>query len=177
MAVMVPLILWGILATLAVGSGLGVILIRNPIYCALSLVVNFFLLAVMYLLLRAEFLAAIQVIVYAGAIMVLFIFVIMLLNLGGEETRDKLRVLRPLAFLLSLVLLVEVVAALRYRAYAVENPAMSFPLVSAPTAVTGGVREFGRLLFTDYLLPFEITSVLLLIAIVGAVVLGRKEPS
>jgi len=171
------LVFWGILAALAVGSGLGVILIRNPIYCALSLVVNFFLLAVMYLLLRAEFLAAIQVIVYAGAIMVLFIFVIMLLNLGGEETRDKLRVLRPLAFLLGLVLLVEVVAALRYRAYAVENPALSFPLVSAPPAVTGGVREFGRLLFTDYLLPFEITSVLLLIAIVGAVVLGRKEPS
>jgi NADH-quinone oxidoreductase subunit J len=169
--------LWGILAALAVGSGLAVILIRNPIYCALSLVVNFFLLAVMYLLLRAEFLAAIQVIVYAGAIMVLFIFVIMLLNLGGEETRDKLRVLRPLAFLLGLVLLVEVVAALRYRAYTVENPALSFPLVSAPPAVTGGVREFGRLLFTDYLLPFEITSVLLLIAIVGAVVLGRKEPS
>jgi len=171
------LVFWGILAALAVGSGLAVILIRNPIYCALSLVVNFFLLAVMYLLLRAEFLAAIQVIVYAGAIMVLFIFVIMLLNLGGEETRDKLRVLRPLAFLLGLVLLVEVVAALRYRAYAVENPALSFPLVSAPPAVTGGVREFGRLLFTDYLLPFEITSVLLLIAIVGAVVLGRKEPS
>jgi NADH-quinone oxidoreductase subunit J len=171
------LVLWGILAALAVGSGLAVILIRNPIYCALSLVVNFFLLAVMYLLLRAEFLAAIQVIVYAGAIMVLFIFVIMLLNLGGEETRDKLRVLRPLAFLLGLVLLVEVVAALRYRAYTVENPALSFPLVSAPPAVTGGVREFGRLLFTDYLLPFEITSVLLLIAIVGAVVLGRKEPS
>jgi len=171
------LVFWGILAALAVGSGLAVILIRNPIYCALSLVVNFFLLAVMYLLLRAEFLAAIQVIVYAGAIMVLFIFVIMLLNLGGEETRDKLRVLRPLAFLLGLVLLVEVVAALRYRAYAIENPALSFPLVSAPPAVTGGVREFGRLLFTDYLLPFEITSVLLLIAIVGAVVLGRKEPS
>jgi NADH-quinone oxidoreductase subunit J len=171
------LVLWGILAALAVGSGLAVILIRNPIYCALSLVVNFFLLAVMYLLLRAEFLAAIQVIVYAGAIMVLFIFVIMLLNLGGEETRDKLRVLRPLAFLLGLVLLVEVVAALRYRAYTVENPVLSFPLVSAPPAVTGGVREFGRLLFTDYLLPFEITSVLLLIAIVGAVVLGRKEPS
>jgi len=171
------LVLWGILAALAVGSGLAVILIRNPIYCALSLVVNFFLLAVMYLLLRAEFLAAIQVIVYAGAIMVLFIFVIMLLNLGGEETRDKLRVLRSLAFLLGLVLLVEVVAALRYRAYTVENPALSFPLVSAPPAVTGGVREFGRLLFTDYLLPFEITSVLLLIAIVGAVVLGRKEPS
>ncbi len=171
------LVFWGILAALAVGSGLAVILIRNPIYCALSLVVNFFLLAVMYLLLRAEFLAAIQVIVYAGTIMVLFIFVIMLLNLGGEETRDKLRVLRPLAFLLGLVLLVEVVAALRYRAYAVENPALSFPLVSAPPAVTGGVREFGRLLFTDYLLPFEITSVLLLIAIVGAVVLGRKESS
>jgi len=171
------LVLWGILAALAVGSGLAVILIRNPIYCALSLVVNFFLLAVMYLLLRAEFLAAIQVIVYAGAIMVLFIFVIMLLNLGGEETRDKLRVLRPLAFLLGLVLLVEVVAALRYRAYTVENPPLSFPLVSAPPAVTGGVREFGRLLFTDYLLPFEITSVLLLIAIVGAVALGRKEPS
>ncbi len=175
--VTINLVLWGILAALAVGSGLAVILIRNPIYCALSLVVNFFLLAVMYLLLRAEFLAAIQIIVYAGAIMVLFIFVIMLLNLGGEETRDKLRVLRPLAFLLGLVLLVEVVAALRYRAYVGENPALSFPLVSTSPAVAGGVREFGRLLFTDYLLPFEITSVLLLIAIVGAVVLGRKEPS
>jgi len=169
------LVLWGILAALAVGSGLAVILIRNPIYCALSLVVNFFLLAVMYLLLKAEFLAAIQVIVYAGAIMVLFIFVIMLLNLGGEETRDRLRALRAPAFLLGLVLLVEVVAALRYSSFVAENPALSFPLAIAQPTTIGGVREIGRLLFTDYLLPFEITSVLLLIAIVGAVVLSKKE--
>ncbi len=168
------LALWSILAAAAVSSGLAVILLRNPIYSALSLVVNFFLLAVMYLLLRAEFLAAIQIIVYAGAIMVLFIFVIMLLNLGGEETRDRLRALRAPAFLLGLILLVEVVAALRYHAFVIENPAVIFPMVSAPPAVVGGVREVGRLLFTDYLLPFEITSVLLLIAIVGAVVLGKK---
>jgi len=174
---MVPLILWGVLAAAAVATALAVVIIRNPIYCALSLVVNFFLLAVMYLLLRAEFLAAIQIIVYAGAIMVMFLFVIMLLNLGGEETRDRLRRIRAPAFLLGLILLVEVVAALRYNATLTEIPVLPFPMAFVPPIVSGGVREIGRLLFTDYLLPFEVTTVLLLIAIVGAVVLGRKEPS
>lgn len=177
MVITINLILWCVLAAGAVVTALAVILVKNPIYCALSLVVNFFLLAVMYLTLRAEFLAAIQVIVYAGAIMVLFLFVIMLLNLGGEETRDKLRIIRAPAFLLGLVLLVEIVAALRYNAYVAENPSLPSLIPFAPPAVYGGVREIGRLLFTDYLLPFEATTVLLLIAVVGAVVLGKKGRS
>jgi NADH-quinone oxidoreductase subunit J len=177
MVVTLNLILWCVLAGAAIATGLAVVLVRNPIYCALSLIVNFFLLAVMYLILRAEFLAAIQVIVYAGAIMVLFLFVIMLLNLGGEETKDKLRALRAPAFLLGIILLVEVVAALRYSASFRVNPPFPtfYPFVQPE--LYGGVREIGRLLFTDYLLPFEATTVLLLIAVVGAVVLGKKGPS
>lgn len=157
------------LATVIVVTGISVILFRNPIYSALSLILNFFTLGVIYLLLGSEFLAIIQIIVYAGAIMVLFLFVIMLLNVVREEKRDEIRRLRIFAFVFSMILIAEVVAGFKAGwSFRKEN------LVRID-ALAGSVKNIGRLLFTDYLLPFEITSVLLLVAIIGAVFLGKKQ--
>jgi NADH-quinone oxidoreductase subunit J len=160
---------WGVfllVAACAVGSAIGVVLRRNPLHAALYLVANLFCVAVLYLLQRAEFLALAQVIVYAGAIMVLFLFAIMLLIPGRTETGpDPLRAARrlavPVAGALGLVL-VFVVARTGG---------------SGASAGLGGVTTLGRLLFTDYLFPFEVTSVLLLVALVGALVLAKRTPS
>jgi NADH-quinone oxidoreductase subunit J len=156
-----------IVALLAVGSALGLVLRRNPIHGALFLVVNLGCVAVLYLMLGAEFLAAAQVIVYAGAIMVLFVFAIMVLIPGKEETGpDPLRPVRMLALPAGVLLFVQLVVILTSRRGA--------PAAPAPA---GGVESLGRLLFTDYLFPFELTSVLLLAAMVGVLVLARRRPS
>jgi NADH-quinone oxidoreductase subunit J len=156
-----------IVALLAVGSALGLVLRRNPIHGALFLVVNLGCVAVLYLTLGAEFLAAAQVIVYAGAIMVLFVFAIMVLIPGKEETGpDPLRPVRTLALPGGVLLFVQLVVILTSRRGA-----------PAPAAPAGGVESLGRLLFTDYLFPFELTSVLLLAAMVGVLVLARRRPS
>ena len=156
-----------ILAALAIVSALGLILKRNPIHGALFLVVNLGCVAVFYLMLGAEFLAAAQVIVYAGAIMVLFVFAIMVLIPGKEETGpDPRRTTRVLALPVGGLLLVQLAVILWTR----RGPP------SAPP--TGGtVQSLGKLLFTDYLFPFELTSVLLLAAMVGVLVLARRRPS
>jgi len=166
------LLLFAILATVAIVAALGVVLNRNPLHSALFLVVNFFSLAVMYLMLNAEFLAVVQVIVYAGAIMVLFLFVIMLLNVRGEEhLHDRLRKQKPLAVLFSLALLLETVLVLR------SNFITGVPGEFPPERVNeiGQVQAIGGVLFTDYLFPFEVTSVLLLVAIVGAIYLAKRR--
>jgi NADH-quinone oxidoreductase subunit J len=157
---------FAVLAAVAVGSALGLILKRNPIHGALFLVVNLATVAALYLRLGAEFLALAQVIVYAGAIMVLFVFAIMVLIPGKEETGpDPLRGLRVLALPLGAILLVLLVLVLaRWGA----GPA-------SPPAARGGLAEVARLLFTDYLLPFELTSVLLLAAMVGVLLLARRR--
>jgi NADH-quinone oxidoreductase subunit J len=158
-----------IVAALAIGSAAGLILKRNPIHGALFLVVNLACVAVFYLMLGAEFLAAAQVIVYAGAIMVLFVFAIMVLIPGKEETGpDPRRSTRILAIPLGALLLVQLVLILSARGSAPAPPA---------PAVGGGIEPLGRLLFTDYLFPFELTSVLLLAAMVGVLVLARRRPS
>jgi NADH-quinone oxidoreductase subunit J len=154
-----------VIAAIAVSSALGLILKRNPIHGALFLVVNLGSVAALYLTLGAEFLAAAQVIVYAGAIMVLFVFAIMVLIPGKEETgpdpRRRWRLLAlPLGALLLGLLVLMVVAR---------------PLVPASGRAVGGVETIGRLLFTDYLFPFELTSVLLLAAMVGVLVLARRR--
>jgi NADH-quinone oxidoreductase subunit J len=157
-----------LVAALAIASALGLILKRNPIHGALFLVVNLACVAVLYLMLGAEFLAAAQVIVYAGAIMVLFVFAIMVLIPGKEETGpDPRRSTRILALPVGAVLLVQlgVIVMARRGTPAAEAPAV------------GGVESLGRLLFTDYLFPFELTSVLLLAAMVGVLVLARRRPS
>ena len=156
-----------ILALLVVGSAVGVLLKRNPIHAALFLVTNLASVAGLYLTLGAEFLAAAQIIVYAGAIAVLFVFAIMVLIPGKEETGpDPLRRQRLMAVPLVGVFLILVVLAL--RATVPRGPA-------PPAAVAGGVTALGRLLFTDYLFPFEVTSLLLLVAIVGVMALTRRK--
>ncbi len=156
-----------IIAGLAVAAALGLVLRRNAIHGALFLVVNLGSIAALYLMLGAEFLAAAQIIVYAGAIMVLFVFAIMVLIPGKEEAGpDPRRPWRLLAAPLGGVLLLELVLLVVGRTAA-----------PAPTGATpsGSVAAIGRLLFTDYLFPFELTSVLLLAAMVGVLLLARSR--
>jgi NADH-quinone oxidoreductase subunit J len=161
------LVAFVIIALVALGSALGLVVRRNPIHGALFLVVNLGSVAALYLMLGAEFLAAAQVIVYAGAIMVLFVFAIMVLIPGKEETGpDPRRVLRLWALPVGAVLFLLVVARLVTSGGA---PAAGKPPVS------GGVEAIGRLLFTDYLFPFELTSVVLLAAMVGVLLLARRR--
>ncbi len=156
-----------ILAVLVMGSAAGLLLRRNPIHGALFLVVNLGSVAGLFLTLRAEFLAAAQVIVYAGAIAVLFVFAIMVLIPGKEETGpDPLRGQRWMAVPLVGVFLVLVALVLRSAVLRGSGP---------DVAVPGGVQAVGRLLFTDYLFPFEVTSVLLLVAIVGVIALAKRK--
>jgi NADH-quinone oxidoreductase subunit J len=157
-----------LLALIAIGSALGLVLKKNAIHGALFLVVNLGTVAALYLSLRAEFLAAAQVIVYAGAIMVLFVFAIMVLIPGKEETGpDPRRPYRLLALPVGAALLVELAAIVVSSA--------GVPTAGTGAGVPGGVEAIGRLLFTDYLFPFELTSVLLLAAMVGVLVLARRR--
>lgn len=156
-----------VLAFIAVAAAVGMILSRNAIYAALFLVLVMASLAVVYLLLNAPFLAAIQVSVYAGAIMVLFVFVIMLLGaekLNPTETRSVFRWQRPLAVGLGGLLTLQTAYVIFTRA----TGAMGSVIDSSPLAI-------GKILFGAYLLPFEAASVLLLAAMVGAVVMTKKE--
>ena len=154
-------------ALVLVGCSLMVILHRSPVTSALFLVLAFCSLAGLYLLLRAEFLAMVQVIVYAGAIMVLFLFVIMYLNLKRDvEDGLPLALRRGVGWLLGALLLAEGVLALsrRWAPGVTEGP--------APPSI-GNSAAIGQVLYTRYLFPFELTSILLLVAMVGAVVIGR----
>jgi NADH-quinone oxidoreductase subunit J len=159
------LALFFVFGGLAALGALSLILQRHPIRSALSLIVVMVSLAVLYLLLGAEFIAAVQIIVYAGAIMVLFVFVIMLLNAAEEERTSFSRAARyaglPLGVLLTLQL-----AYWIGRATAGAPPAAAVP---TPT------RQLSLLLFRDFVFPFELTSVLILVAILGAMVLARRE--
>jgi NADH-quinone oxidoreductase subunit J len=162
-------ILFILFAGLAVGCAVSMVVQRNPLYSAISLIGVFISLAALYVMLAAPFIAAVQVIVYAGAIMVLVVFVIMLLNVEEEERRRlRLRFLIPTAILLAMVLIAEAAFVL----YFVNQ---SLPAPPDPSASNVGLTsEIGKGLFTIYLLPFEITSVLLLMAIVGAMTLARR---
>ncbi|MGO9239673.1 MAG: NADH-quinone oxidoreductase subunit J [Bryobacteraceae bacterium] len=155
-------------AAIAVGCAVNLVLQTHPISSALSLVGVMGSLAVLYLLLGGEFIAAVQLIVYAGAIMVLFIFVIMLLNAGAERRPTR----RVVAWWVSLPLLFTFIAL---AAVLVESQAPRTEFVRFGGFTGGTAAAVGRALFTRYLLPFEITSILILIAILGAVVLARKE--
>jgi len=167
----IDLILFLILSVVAVATALGMLLSKNAVYSALFLVLNFATIAVFYLLLGAPFIAISQVTVYAGAIMVLFLFVIMLL---GAETLAPSKVLRGqglAAFALAVVLVAETVYLLLFRHAAVGA-------IARPDAALNelpALQKIGEALFTSYLLPFEITSILLLVAMVGAIVLTKQE--
>lgn len=156
------------LALVAVASALGLLLSKNSIYAALNLVLNFVTVAIFYLILAAPFIALVQITVYAGAIMVLFLFVIMLLGaerMGGGST---LPWQRPLAFVLGGILVLEAV-------YAIVARVQGAPFSTVVAADYGSPAAVGALLYSDYLLPFEVISVLLLVALVGAVVLSRRQ--
>jgi NADH-quinone oxidoreductase subunit J len=165
------LLVFIVLAPLAVVTALGMVLTRNAVYSALLLVVNFFCLAGFYVLLEAQFVAAVQVIVYAGAIMVLFLFVLMLLGIGNEEAvSETIKGQRPAAVLLTLGLLVAIAGAL----FAGVFDAAPASLAAANEG--GNVEAVGRLLFTRYTFAFETAGVLLVVAAVGALVLGKRQP-
>jgi NADH-quinone oxidoreductase subunit J len=159
------------LAALAVASGVVMITHRNPVMSALALIANFFALAGLYLTLRAQLLAVLQIVVYTGAIMVLVVFVIMLLNLGDEE---RLKERTSLWKGIGLALALGVVAELAYIIFA--GSGAQLPTALAPNAESlGTVEGIGDAMFSRFLLPFEMTSLLLLAAIIGAVVLAKKK--
>jgi NADH-quinone oxidoreductase subunit J len=158
------------LGVVAVGSALGMLFSRNSIYSALFLIMNFGVVALFYLILSAPFIALTQVTVYAGAIMVLFLFVIMLL--GAEQAGHGVKRwwLQPAALILGALLAIETVFVLVFQVGPLKGGGAEIP------ADFGGPGAVGSLLFRDYLLPFEVVSVLLLVAMVGAIVLTRKRP-
>ena len=164
---MLHLVLFSVFGLICVAGAVNLLVQKHPINSALSLVVVMASLAVEYLLLGAEFVAAVQVIVYAGAIMVLFVFVIMLLNAGSESKKGR-------SYTVQLVGVPLLIAFLGLTAYFVQrmygNETVTFGMFQK-----GSPRDIGSALFTTYLLPFEVTSLLILIAIVGAIVLARKE--
>ena len=165
------LILFIVLAAVVVASAVGLLISRNTVYAALFLVLNFATVAVFYLLLGAPFIALAQVTIYAGAIMVLFLFVIMLL---GADKLPKAQVLpwqRPLAIGLVVILLAEAGFLLFQRLQLTASLANPEPSINT----TESLRTLGMTLFNQYLLPFEITSLLLLVAMIGVIVLTKKE--
>src|SRR5216684_7619090 len=162
-----PFILFFVFAIFAVAGAILLIIAREPIHSALSLIVVMGALAALYLLQGAEFIAAVQIIVYGGAIMVLFVFVIMLLNAGEEERTNLSRMARFVGVPLGMVFLLEV-------AYWIAR-ATSHMAQASPSAVS--TRDLSTLLFREYVFPFELTSFLILIALLGALVLARREDS
>jgi NADH-quinone oxidoreductase subunit J len=162
------LILFLILALVAVGAALGLLFSRNAVYAALFLVLNFITVAVFYLLLNAPFLAMAQVTIYAGAIMILFLFVIMLLGTKKLKTRGENLWQRRLAIGLGVVLLGELVTLFFIQG-------QSGTLLGDIGSQFGSPENIGIELFNQYLLPFEITSILLLVAMIGAIVLTKDN--
>ncbi len=162
------LIVFLVLALVAIGSALGMLLNKNAIYSALFLILNFASVAVFYLILGAPFIAVTQVTVYAGAIMVLFLFVIMLL--GAEELAGtgKFDWQKPVAVILAIILIAE-------TAYVIFIREELEDIVRQVGSDYAAPKEIAKALFKDYLLPFEITAVLLLAAMVGAVVITKRE--
>lgn len=166
----VPFFVFFACAVLAIAGAMVLIVAHEPIHSALALVLVMISLAVLYLLLGAPFIAAVQIIVYAGAIMVLFVFVIMLLNAGVEERTNWSKIAKYAGLPLALILLLEI-GHWMFRApvgAAIANGAGA----PGPAAST---TELSLELFQQYLFPFEATSILILIAILGALVLARKE--
>ena len=159
-------------AVIVLAGGIGVVISRNPVHAALFLVMTLFGVAVLFVAQDAHFLAAVQVIVYAGAIVVLFLFVIMLLGVDRQESlAEQLRGQRPVALLLGVVSLAELLLLSRGTRWATGGESVAGPL-GGPGS---NVEKLARSIFTRYLLAFELTSVLLVIAVVGAVVLARRS--
>ena len=158
-------------SALVLAGGAGVLTLRNPVHAALSLVMTLFGVAVLFVSQEAHFLAVVEVIVYAGAVVVLFLFVIMLIGVDKSEdtTGEPLRGQRPAAFVLGALALAELILISRV------NFVIGAPSTAGPAGGVGtNVEKLGRSVFTRYLFSFEITSVLLVIAVVGAVLMARR---
>lgn len=156
------------LSFLAFLCALMVVISKNPVHSILYLIITFFAIAGHYLLLNAQFLAIVHIIVYAGAIMVLFLYVLMMMNLNVESEPNKSAFLKIAAVAASGLLLVTLVASLK----GAENLASAAPL----NTQVGLIKNLGRTLFGEFLFPFEISSILLLAAMVGAIMIGKKSP-
>lgn len=157
-----------IFAALAIASALGVVSARNPVHSALLLMVCLFQVAALFVLLRSPFLATVQVFIYVGAIMVLFLFVIMMLDVRKATIERFI----PGGHLLVMVVLVVLISEI---SFIVRRSRLTTLSVATDNHLDGSVMEMGKTLFTEYLLPFEVVSVILLVAMVGAIVMGRKE--
>jgi NADH-quinone oxidoreductase subunit J len=156
------------LSFVAVLSALMVVFSKNPVYSVLYLIITFFAIAGHYVLMEADFLAVVHIIVYAGAIMVLFLYVIMLLNLNEETEPHKTNVLKIAAAICAGLLLIVMIGSLKGTELLTKSDL-------AGTSSIGSVKNLGKVLFTDFLLPFEIASVLLLSAMIGVVMLAKTE--
>jgi NADH-quinone oxidoreductase subunit J len=162
-------ILFFALATVAIVSAGGVVFSRNPVRSALLLVLNFFTLALIYFMLSAQFIGALQVIVYAGAIMVLFLFVIMLLNLGSPEAVMQERDLkRPLAYLIGFGILATLVG---------QAFVLLLPMPPQPPSQAGTAKVIGQALFTQWAYPVLLMGVLLTVGVIGSILLARRRVS
>jgi NADH-quinone oxidoreductase subunit J len=170
----VPLdnVVFWVFAPISVASAVAMLVVRNAVHAALFLVVNFFTLAVMYLLLDAPFLFAVQIVVYAGAIMVLFLFVIMLLGVDrGVDVRERLLGQRGLAVLLAVGFVAELFFALRAGIGFATKAPEGFDVVNE----AGNTQAVAEVLFRDYFFPFEVTSILLIIAAIATMVLAQRK--
>ena len=167
------LILFWVFAPISVASGVAMLLMRNAVHAALFLIVNFFCLAIFYLILGAPFLFAVQIIVYAGAIMVLFLFVIMLLGVDRIEDVRELRLVaqRPIAIVLGVGFVAEVFFAVRTAIGFSRHVPAGFDAINKG----GNAQAIARVLFRNYFFPFEVTSILLIIAAIAAMVLARRK--
>jgi NADH-quinone oxidoreductase subunit J len=162
-------ILFWFLTTLALGSAVMVVASKNPVYSILWLIVVFFAISGHYILLNAQFLSVVNIIVYAGAIMVLFLFVVMLMNLNADSEPPRRNNIMVIALVSGCVLLLVIIGALR----------SSEEFIKSNKVLAGGeaglIKVLGNTLFTEFVIPFEISSVLFLSAMIGAVVIAKKE--
>ena len=164
-------ILFYAFAAVLVGAAVGVITSRNPVYAALYLVLAFFTSAVIWLLLQAEFLAIVLVLVYVGAVMVLFLFVVMMLDINVEELRKGFTRYAPLGAIVAFIMVFEIVNVVYVTRLGLDR----LPAAPPPPADYSNTRALGSVLYTDYVYPFQIAAVILLVAIVTAIVLTMRK--
>lgn len=161
-------ILFFVVAAIAVLSAIYFVFAKNPLYSILSLIITMFSIAGLYILLNAQFLGIVQIIVYAGAIMVLFLYILMMLNLNKEDERGKKNLMKFIGIFSGGILLVGMLGAFRgLKQDIVANSNIDFSV--------GLTKNLGHLLFKEYVLPFELASVLILAGIVGAVLIGKRD--
>lgn len=162
-----------LLASVLVSAALGVITVRNPVHAVMLLVLSFFTTAVLWLMLEAEFLAIVLVLVYVGAVMVLFMFVVMMLDINVAAMRAGFARYLPLGLVVAGLMAVQIAAVVGAKRFGVEF----FPRPEAAPADASNIRELGLVLYTDYVYPFELAAAILLVAIVAAIALTlRKRP-